>query len=47
VRDVSLFYIKSYVGIHSKIQANFIGQDIKKNTVRNNCRTDISSFLSL
>ena len=31
-----------YVGIHSKIQANFIGQDIKKNTVRN-YRTDIGN----
>ena len=32
-----------YVGIHSKIQANFIGQDIKKNTVRN-YRTDIGTI---
>ena len=45
MRDVSLFYIKSYVGIHSKIQSNFIGQDIKKNTVRN-YRTDISTSLT-
>ena len=41
MRDVSLFYLKSYVGIHSKIQSNIIGQDIKKNTVRN-YGTDIS-----
>ena len=32
-----------YVGIHNKIQANFIGQDIKKNTVRN-YRTDIGTY---
>ena len=38
--DVSLFYIKSYIGIHSKIQAYFFGQDIKKNKVRN-YRTDM------
>ncbi len=43
VRYVSLFYIKSCVGIHSKIQEYFFGQDIKKNTTRNN-RTDIGNI---
>ncbi len=44
MRDVSLFYLKSYIGIHSKIQSKIIGQDIKKNTVKN-YRTDIGSKL--
>ena len=42
MRDVSLFYLKSYIGIHSKIQSKIIGQDIKKNTVKN-YRTDIGT----